>query len=134
MKITKRQLRSIVRESVRLLAEEEYDHWRDFQAGLISQEEYEDAVGRRASVRPDTLRPARAPAAAARAPASDLGETMGKLRQAMADAGLQDLWRDYGKMHAYLVRGYKSHPDYDGSGAWDAAAAELDRRLDLAIN
>ena len=44
MKVTKRQLRKIISETFKLLKEEEYDHYRDYRAGLISDEEYEEAI------------------------------------------------------------------------------------------
>jgi hypothetical protein len=44
MKVTKRQLRKIISEESKLLKEEEYDFYRDYRAGLISREEYEQAV------------------------------------------------------------------------------------------
>jgi hypothetical protein len=42
MKLSKTALREIIREA--LLNEEEYDHWRDYKAGLISREEYDQAI------------------------------------------------------------------------------------------
>jgi len=42
MKITKRQLRRIIRES--LLMEEPADYYKDYKAGTITRKEYEDLV------------------------------------------------------------------------------------------
>jgi len=44
MKVTKRQLRKIISEAVQLLKEEEADYYRDYRSGLITREEYEQAV------------------------------------------------------------------------------------------
>jgi hypothetical protein len=42
MKITKSQLREIIRETI--LNEEEYDYWRDYKAGTITRQQYDQLV------------------------------------------------------------------------------------------
>ncbi len=44
MKITKARLKQIIKEELALLNEEEADFYRDYKMGLISYEDYQDAV------------------------------------------------------------------------------------------
>jgi len=44
MKITKQQLRRIIKEEKALLAEEPSDYYKDYKAGTITREEYEELV------------------------------------------------------------------------------------------
>ena len=44
MKITKASLKQIIKEELTLLNEEEADFYRDYKMGLISYEDYQDAV------------------------------------------------------------------------------------------
>lgn len=42
MKLTKSELREIIRET--LLNEEEYDYWKDYKSGTITRQEYDQLV------------------------------------------------------------------------------------------
>ena len=44
MKVTKQQLRRIIKEEKALLAEEPSDYYKDYKAGTITREEYEELV------------------------------------------------------------------------------------------
>lgn len=44
MKITRSQLKEIIREEIKHLNEEEYDIWRDYKAGTLTKQEYERAI------------------------------------------------------------------------------------------
>ena len=135
MRITKRQLRRIIRESVRLLNEEEYDYYRDYKAGLISREQYEKLVdrfggGRGPDGSRDKLQAFDFAVTTHKAPRIDAARKA--IEAAMAADGLTNSWRDYSEMHDYLTKGYKDHPDYDPH--WDTAASELLRRLERSID
>jgi len=144
MKITKRQLRKIIRESVRLLNEEEsrrvlneeeYDYYRDYKAGLISREQYEKLVdrfggGRGPDGNRDKLRPSDFAVTIHKAPRIDAARKA--IEAAMKADGLTDSWRDYSEMRKFLDKGYKDHPDYERH--WDTAASELLRRLERSID
>ena len=124
LKISLKQIRSIIKES--LLTEEESDYLRDYRAGTISRKEYNQLVsrfqgdgskGRRDRMRPSDL----AVGSIQKSPRIDAAKE--KIRTALKDAGLVDDLRDYSGKRAYLTKGYKDHPEYES--IWDTAASEL---------
>ena len=120
VRVTEAQLRRIVREAAGVLNEEEYDHYRDYKAGLISRAEYERALDR---FRDDEekLRPSDFAVTTHKAPRVDAARK--QIRAALKAAGLTNIMRDYSEMVDYLTKGYKDHPDY--GDYWDTAAGEL---------
>ena len=132
LKISRRQLRSIIKES--LLTEEESDYYRDYKAGTISRREYEQLVNRFRSGRSrgsrDKMRPSDFTVGPVRkSPSIDAAKE--KIRVALTDAGLVDDLRDYSGKRAYLTKGYKDHPEYES--IWDTAASEMLRSLERQL-
>ena len=124
LKISLKQLRSIIKES--LLTEEESDYYRDYRAGTISRKEYDQLVrrfqgggskGRRDRMRPSDL------AVGSIQKSPRIVAAKEKIRTALKDAGLVDDLLDYSGKRAYLTKGYKDHPEYES--IWDTAASEL---------
>ena len=132
LKISLKQIRSIIKES--LLTEEESDYYRDYRAGTISRREYDQLVSRfqggRSKGRRDEMRPSDlAVGPAQKAPSIDAAKD--KIRAALKDAGLVDDLRDYSGKRDYLTKGYKDHPDYES--IWDTAASEMLRSLERQL-
>ena len=134
MKISLKQLRSIIKES--LLKEEESDYYRDYRAGTISRREYEELVdrfqGRGSKRSPGRTSPS--DFAVRTIPASDgVKSAQKKISDALTDMGLTNAMHDYSEIRDYLETGYKDHPEYDGRD-WDLAAnskmKSIDRQLD----
>ena len=134
MKISLKQLRSIIKES--LLKEEESDYYRDYRAGTISRREYEELVDRfqgRGSKAPrGKTKPSDFAVRTIPAPAG-VKAAQKKISDALDDMGLTNAMHDYSEIRDYLETGYKDHPEYDGRD-WDLAAnskmKSIDRQLD----
>ena len=132
LKISLKQIRSIIKES--LLTEEESDYYRDYRAGTISRSEYNQLVNRfqgdRSKSSRDRMRPSDlAVGPVQKSPSIDAAKE--KIRTALKDAGLVDDLRDYSGKRAYLTKGYKDHPEYER--IWDTAASELLRSLERQL-
>ena len=134
LKISLKQLRSIIKES--LLTEEESDYYRDYKAGTISRREYDQLVRRFQGGRPEGSRDKMRPSdfAVRTIPASDgVKAAQKKISDALTDMGLTNAMLDYSKIRDYLETGYKDHPEYGGRD-WDLAAnskmKSIDRQLD----
>ena len=133
MKISLKQLRSIIKES--LLKEEESDYYRDYRAGTISRREYEELVDRFQSGGSKGSRDKmRSSDYAVRTiPAGEKFQTARKkIGDAMHDAGLTSALHDYSEMRDYLESGYKEHPEYDGK-EWDLAASSKLKSLERQL-
>ena len=128
LKISLKQIRSIIKES--LLTEEESDYLRDYRAGTISRKEYNQLVSRFQGGSRDRMRPSDlAVGTIQKSPSIDAAKE--KIRAALKDAGLVDDLRDYSGKRAYLTKGYKDHPEYES--IWDTAASELLRSLERQL-
>lgn len=148
VRVTEAQLRRIVREAAGALNEEEYDYYRDYKAGTISREQYEDLVdrfqgGRGPDGNRDKLKPSDF-AITTHKPPKEYHEARKAIEAAMKADGLTNAWRDYSEMRTYLEKGYKDHPDYDGDlvwdggkyvgGQWDSAAHDMLRSLERSMD
>ena len=136
MKVTKSELRQIIKEELQRLNEEESDYYRDYKAGTISRREYEELVDRfqgrgstapRGKTKPSDFAVRTIPASAG------VKAAQKKINDAMTGMGLTNAMLDYSKIRDYLEKGYKDHPEYDGRD-WDLAASSkmksIDRQLD----
>ena len=131
LKISLKQIRSIIKES--LLTEEESDYYRDYRAGTISRREYDQLVNRfqgGSKSSRDKMRPSDYALGPVQKSTS-IDAAKEKIRTALKDAGLVDDLRDYSGKRAYLTKGYKDHPEYES--IWDTAASELLRSLERQL-